>query len=156
MSSQRATILEYLKNTLLPTITVANGYNNTVYEVVRGFRNVKDMSDDKFPTLMVTMTHEQRKRITQVNYVADLQVIIVGYVKNSKTDLNSTATGIELDLDKLIEDMTKCIEADPLQGGLVKHTSISDIVTDDGDFFPAAGVAMSVIFSYVSTGATTP
>ncbi len=156
MASQRATILEYLKNTLLPTITTGNGYNNTVVGVYRGFQNIKDMSDDKFPSVMVTMTHEQRKRITQVDYKADLQVIIVGYVKNSKTDLNSTATGIELDLDKLIEDITKCVEADPLQGGIVKHTSITDIVTDDGDFFPAAGVAISVIFSYVSTGATAP
>lgn len=154
MSSNRQTILEYLKNTLLPTIQVSNGYNNNVVEVFRGFRNIKELSDDKFPSIFVTLTHEVRKRITTNQFRSDLQVVLVGYVKNSQTDLNSSATGIDLDLDKLIEDMTKAIETDPLQGGRVYNTEITDIVSDDGDFFPAAGVAMSVVFSYASEGVT--
>jgi len=154
MASKRSTILEYLKNTLLPTITVGNGYNNTVVQVYRGIKNIKEMDDDQFPSIFVTITHEKRKRITVNQFKSDLQVVLVGYVQNSKTALNDTGTGIGLDLDKLIEDMTKAIEKDPLQTGLVYNTEITDIVTDDGDLFPASGVVMSVVFAYASEGVT--
>jgi hypothetical protein len=86
-------------------------------------------------------------------YSGDLQVILVGYVKNTKGDLATTGdTGVELDLDKLIEDMTKAIETDPLQGNRVYNTEITDVATDDGDLFPVSGVVMSVVFSYVTEG----
>ncbi len=152
MASSRSTILEYLRNTLLPTITTGNGYNNTVVNVYRGFRNIDEMGDSDFPSLFITMPHERRKRITGNQFRSDLEVIVFGYVKNSKVDLSSSPTGVELDLDNLIEDMTKCIETDPIQGGRVYNTEITDIVTVGIDTAPTAGVAFSVNFSYAAEG----
>lgn len=153
MASKRETLLQYLK-TLLATITVANGYNTNVALVERGIQNDRDLTDDKLPALFVTMTHEKRNRITTNQFKADLQVILVGYVKNTKTDLNSSSTGVELDLDKLIEDVTKAVETDPLQGGRVYNTEITDVASDDGDYFATSGFVMSVVFSYASEGVT--
>lgn len=155
MASKRETLLEYLK-TLLATITVANGYNHTVALVERGMKNIRDLGDDKFPALFITMTHEKRKRRTHNQFSGDLQVIIVGYVRNTKGDFNGTGTGIQLDLDNLIEDVTKAVETDPLQrdgsNPRVYNTEITDVVTDDGDLYPTAGALISVTFSYVTEG----
>ncbi len=151
MASKREGLLEYLK-TLLATITTGNGYNHTVATVERGIRNVREMGDDQLPALFITMTHEKRQRRTQNQYSGDLQVIIVGYVRNSKGDLNSSSTGVELDLDKLVEDVTKAVETDPLQGLRVYNTEITDVATDDGDLTPNAGIVMSIVFSYVTEG----
>lgn len=151
MASKREQLLEYLK-TLLASITTANGYNNDVQLVERGIRNMRDLTDDKMPALFITMTHEKRKRRTTDKFSGDLQVIIVGYVNNTKGDLSSGSTGVELDLDRLIEDVTKAIETDPLQGDRVYDTEITDIATDDGDLFPTSGMVLSVVFSYVTEG----
>lgn len=153
MASKRETLLEYLK-TLLATITVANGYNNTIRTVARGIRNIREMSDEQLPALFITMTHEKRQRRTVNQYSGDLQVLIVGYVRNTKGDFNGTATGVEIDLDDLIEDVTKAVETDPLQGNRVYNTEITDVATDDGDLTPNAGMVMSVVFSYVTEGIT--
>lgn len=149
MASKRETLLEYLK-TLLTSITVANGYGQDIRSVERGIREIREMGDDQMPALFITMTHEKRNRITKTQFRSDLQVIIVGYIKNSKGDLNSSGTGVELDLDRVIEDVTKAIGADPLQGNRVFNTEITDIASDDGDLFPTSGFAMSVVFSYAS------
>ncbi len=153
MSSKREALLEYLK-TLIAGVTVANGYNVTIQTIERGIRNPREMADVQLPAVFITMTHEKRVRITANQFRSDLQVILVGYVKSTKGDLNGTATGIELDLDRMIEDLTKAIEADPLQGLRVYNTEITDIVTDDGDLTPTAGAVMSVVFSYASEGVT--
>lgn len=152
MASKRQTLLEYLK-TLLAGITTGNGYNNTVATVERGIRNIRDLSDDKLPALFITMTHEKRNRITKTQFKAELQVLIVGYITNTKGDVDSTGTGVELDLDKFIEDVTKVIETDPLQGSRVYDTEITDVASDDGDLFPTSGFVMSVVFRYASEGA---
>jgi len=151
VASKRETLLEYLK-TLLATVTTGNGYHNTLNTVERGIRNVREMSDDQLPAVFITMTHEKRNRITANQFKSDLQVILVGYTKNSKGDLNGAGTGVELDLDRLVEDITKAVETDPLQGQRVYNTEITDIVTDDGDLTPTAGVVMSVVFAYASEG----
>lgn len=153
MASKRQSLLEYLK-TLLAGITTGNGYNFTVKTVKRGVINQRTLNDNQLPALFIVMTHEKRKRITVNQFSAELQAIIVGYVKNTKGDFASTGTGVELDLDKLIEDVTKIIEADPLQSGLVYDTEIQDIVSDDGDLTPNAGFMLSVVFKYASEGIT--
>lgn len=152
MASKRQDLLEYLK-TLLATITTSNGYNNTVVTVERGIRNIREMDASQLPALFICMTHEKRQRRTVNQYSGDLQVVIVGYVANSKGDLALGGnTGVELDLDKLIEDVTKAIETDPLQGNRVYNTEITDVVTDDGDLFPNSGMVLSAVFSYVTEG----
>lgn len=153
MASKRQQLYEYLK-TLLAGITVANGYNNNVVTVARGVRNVLDLSDDKFPALYITTMHEKRQRRTVNQYSGDLQVLIVAYVRSTKGDFDGTDTGIQLDLDKLVEDVTKAIETDPLQGNRVYNTEITEVTTDDGDIYPTAGMVMSVVFSYVTEGIT--
>lgn len=153
MASKREALLEYLK-TLLAGVTVANGYNFTLATIARGIRNIQDFGDSEFPAVFITMTHEKRTRITSNQFKSDLQVILIGYVKNTKGDVGGSGTGIELDLDKLVADITKAVETDPLQGGRVYNTEITDIATDDGDLTPNAGVVLSVVFSYASEGIT--
>lgn len=153
MPSKRESLLEYLK-TLLAGITVANGYNNTVVTVERGGRGIRDLSEDKMPALFIVMPHEKRQNRTQVHYSGDLQVQIVGYVGNTKGDFNGTGTGVQLDLDKFISDVTKAIETDRSQGQRVYATEITDVLTDEGDLAPNAGMVMTVVFSYVTEGVT--
>ena len=149
MASKRQQLLEYLK-TLLAGITTGNGYNFTVVTVQRGIRNIREMSDSDLPAIFITMTHEKRQRRTTNQFSADMQVLLVGYVKNTNADLSQSSTGVELDLDKLIEDVTKALGADPLQAGRVYDTVITDVATDDGDLFPTSGFVISVVFSYVT------
>lgn len=154
MSSKRQDVLEYLK-TLLATITIGNGYNFTVKNVERGIRNIREMGADDFPSIFITMTHEVRELRTVNQFSADLQVILVGYVKNTKGDIALGGnTGVQLDLDKFIADVTKCLETDRLQGGLVYKTFIKEVATDDGDTPQTSGFVMSVIMSYVTEGIT--
>ena len=149
MASKRQRVLEYLR-TLLAGITTGNGYNFTVNTVQRGIKNIREMSDGDLPAIFITMTHEKRQRRTQNQFSADMQVLLVGYVKNTNADLVGDTTGVELDLDKLVEDVTKILGVDPLQGGLVYDTVITDVATDDGDLFPTSGFVISVVFSYVT------
>ena len=153
MASKRATILQYLKDTLLPGICTDSGYNFDLATVERGHRNPRTMGDHEFPAVFITATQERRKNLTANQFMADpLQVVLVGYVKNSKDSADASGTGAQEDLDKLIEDITKALETDRLQGDRVKWTEITDIATDEGDLSPVAGCVISVSFTYVSEG----
>jgi hypothetical protein len=151
MASKRETLLEYLK-TLLAGITQANGYNTTVKTVERGVRSIRENMNANLPALFITMNHEKRDSITYNQFKADLQVIIVGFVKNNKGSVGGTGTGVELDLDRLVEDVTKILETDRKQGNRVYSTEITDVATDPDDNEPTAGMVMSVVFRYTSTG----
>lgn len=154
MASKRETIIEYLKNTLFPTITEENGYNHTLKTIKRGLKARTTMGESDYPAIFIPGVDEDRTRITHNQFQANLNVVIVGYVKNSSDSPNDDATGAQLDLDKLIADITKAIETDPKQAGNVLNTQITRISTDDGDLLPIAGCVMTVEFMYVSEGVT--
>lgn len=150
MASNRQTILTYLRDTLLPKITVENGYNNTLASIERGLRYPDELGDDKFPAVFVGQTEETRQNLTKIHFQSDLMVNIVGFVKS----LNGI-NGAQESMDSLIEDVTKALETDRLQGGIVNWTEIKSVKTDIGDLEPHAACVIVVHFVY-TTGGTTP
>lgn len=155
MSSKRSQILERLKETVLPAITAAAGYNLTVKIVERGWRIPSSMGKNEFPAIFIATTSESRKNETMGtprNYDAKLQVAIVGYVMNTKPNPKADGSGVQLDLDKLIEDITHALYDDITQNGLCTFTDVVGVETDDGDLLPVAGCKMAVTFGYFEEG----
>lgn len=153
-NSKRALLHEYLRATLFPSITKANGYNFTVKVTERGIRNFQTMNEGEFPAIFIPSSTETRDNITGNQFRGSLSIPIVGFVKNSKTNPDASGPGVQQDLDNLIEDITKALETDRLQGGLVLGTEIKSVATDDGDMAPIAGCVVTVEFYYVSEGVT--
>jgi hypothetical protein len=149
-ASKREQILEYLLSTVIPSVVAGASYTHTVKTIERGRRNIMDMADCNFPAVFIATTAEKRRNLTGNQLDASLQVVLVGYVKNSKTSPGASGTGTQKDLDKLIQDVTRAVEADPTQGNIVKWTEITNIDTDDGDLTPIGGFVMSVTFEYVA------
>ena len=148
MASKRSAILEYMRGTLLPAITTGGGFNNTISRVERGLRYPDEINDSEFPAVFVAQTEETRQNLTKIHFQSDLSVSSVGFVKS----LNGTS-GAQLALDGLIEDLTKKLEADRQQGGLVNWTEIKRVKTDVGDLDPIAACAIEVHFTYTTEGA---
>lgn len=152
-TGKRGAILEYLKNDLLPTVISGADYNLSLRTVERGHVNPLDLAPTMFPAVYIVTTSEQRKNLTTDKFQATLNVVLAGYVRDTKSGPNSSGTGVQKDLDKLIADLTKVLEADRLQGGLVYSTEVTDIQTDDGDIMPVAGCVVTVVFQYATEGA---
>ena len=147
MASKRQAILEYLRASLMPSITTGAGYNNTIGKVERGLRYPDEINDSEFPAVFIAQTEETRQNLTKIHFQSDLSVSIVGFVKS----LNGTS-GAQLALDGLIEDLTKKLESDRQQGGLVNWTEIKRIKTDVGDLDPHAACAIEAHFIYTTEG----
>jgi hypothetical protein len=149
MSSKRADLLDYLTDTLFPSIKESAGYQVTVRKVERGFRLPSDLIDGDFPALFLADTDESRQNITRNQFQATIILALVGYAK-----AGNAANVSQREADKLIEDVTKCLETDRSQGGLVKWTEIKRINTFGGDGGPQAAFVMDIEFVYVSEGVT--
>lgn len=149
--SKRQTILNRLRDVILPGITTAGGYNLTVRTVERGIRERDAGADSEFPVIYIARTTEERENLTGNQFLAKMEVMLVGYVQNT-----TGGEGAQEDLDDLIEDITKVIETDRLLGlsGTVTHSEIKRVVTDDGDMQTLAGCAMIVEIQYASEGIT--
>jgi len=143
MGSNRQTILDYLTETLFLTITTGNGYNFTLGLTDRGVRSFDELKSPDYPCLFVASADEQCKDISNGQFQSEMVVNIYGAVEKNRT------TGeLQTELDKLIEDIRKCLYADPIQGDRTGYTHILDVVTDDGDGDPHAFFMMRVKFSY--------
>jgi hypothetical protein len=151
MASKRATILAYIRDTVLPLITTGGGYNFTVPSgsIRRGIYQIDDRPLSGFPVICIARTMEDRSNLTQIQFQGRLEVVILGYVKTA-TGLGGTMDEVE----KLIQDITKALEQDRLQGGNVKWTEVKRIVTSDGDTDDLGVCAVTVEFQYVSEGVT--
>lgn len=146
MSSKRGLLLDYLYTTLFPGITQAAGYNFDIATCERGLRSYDVMSDDMFPALFVASADETRENVSSVTtFRSKMDVHIYGAVKSSSGHLQA-------ELDKLIEDVTKILYADPLQGGRTIYTDIVTIQTDEGDLDPHAFFRLTAQFEYVADG----
>jgi len=147
VASKRSSILEYLRTTLFPTITEENGYTNTLATVERGLRYPDSLNESAFPAVFVAQTTEERKNLTKIHFQSDLLVTLVGFVKSAEG-----VSGAQGSLDSLIEDVTKALETDRLQGGLVNWTEVKRIRTDTGDLDPHAACAIEAHFIYTTEG----
>ncbi len=147
--SKRKLILQYLRDTRLPIITVGGGYTTNVALVKRGLQPLDSLSDADLPALFVGKTVEKRDNITRNQYKAIITVFVVGYVKSP--DGVSDAQGA---LDDMIADVTHALETDRTLGGNAKWLEVKNVITDDGDLAPRAGFVMEVEIAYVTEGVT--
>jgi hypothetical protein len=159
-ASKRQNIVAYLLDTLLPTITAGATYNYTLKTISRGLKNPEKMAAHEFPAVFLAASHEKRQNLTKNQYHANpMQVVLVGYVRNTAATPGKANNEVQKDLDKLISDITKALETDPLLGGaagLVKNSEITDVVTDEGtDKIPVAACVITVEYQYVVEGTTT-
>lgn len=147
--NKRETLLDWMADPAGPlaAITTANGYSNTVALLQRGQRALPDLTDADYPALFIAGTKERRKLITVNQFRADLEVEILGAVKSP-----DGVSGAQMQLDKLISDVTKALETDRLQGGRCTLTTITDIETDRGDLEPHAVFSLMVTFLYHTEG----
>ncbi len=145
--SKRKLILKYLRDTCLPTITLAGGYSTNVSTVARGLKSLESMVDSDLPALFIGKTVEKRDNITRNQYKSIITVFIVGYVKSP--DGVSDAQGA---LDDMIADVTHALETDRRLGGNSYGLEVKNVITDDGDLAPRAGFVMEVEIAYVTEG----
>ncbi len=146
--SKRKTILNYIRDTTLGNISVANGYAQDIEIVERGVRPFDSLGDGDLPALFIGKTVEKRNNITHNQYRAVLTVFLVGFV-----DARDSVSAQEA-MDDMIADATHALETDRLLGGNAKHLEIKNIITDDGNLAPRAGFVMEVDISYVTEGVT--
>ena len=149
-NSKRKVILEYIKDTTLAAITVAGGYNHDIGTIERGIRNLDNVTDDEFPVLFMPGASEARKDRTKIHFESSMSVLIVGYVK----DTDGVEGGIQVQLDDLIEDVTKAMYADEGLGGNALELAVIAVDPDDGDQQSHAGFVMQVDVRYSTLKAT--
>lgn len=146
--SKRKTILNYLRDTTLAVITTGNGYNTTIQSIKRGIEPLDKLPDSSFPALYITTTREDRQNITRIDYQSRMRIAIECYVKRS-----NDVTGLQEDLDDVIEDVTIALEQDRLLGGNVaKNLEIMEVTTDDGDVLPFGAAVIIVEVMFTSRG----
>lgn len=149
MASKRATLLAYLRDTVLALITTGNGYNFTVGSIRRGVYEIESVPLSALPAVCIARTAEDRTNLTQNQFLGRLEVVLLGYVKSA-----TGTTGTMDEIEKLVQDITKALEQDRLQGGNAKWTEVKRVVTSDGDTDDLGVCAVTVEFNYVSEGAT--
>lgn len=149
-NSKRKVILEYIKDTTLAAILTAGGYNHDIGIIERGIRNLDNLTDDEFPALFIPGASELRKDRTKIHFESSMSVFIVGYVK----DTDGVAGGIQVQLDDLIEDVTKALYADEGLGGNALELAVVSVDPDDGDQESHAGFVLQVDVRYSTLKST--
>jgi ABC-type iron transport system FetAB permease component len=150
-NSKRKTILNYLRDTVLPKIVTASGYNTSVQTIQRGLKEIDALPVSGFPAVFVARSTENRENISIGGglFQSKMSVVIVGYVKNE-----SGTSGLMEQVDDLIEDVTKAIETDLTLGGKANWSEIKSVASDDGDMMPYAAFALTLEVTYTIEGAT--
>jgi hypothetical protein len=147
MASKRATLLAYLRDTVLAQIATGSGYNFTVGSVKRGVYEIDALPQSALPAICIARTMEDRSNLTGNQFIGRLEVVLLGYVKSA-----TGVTGTMDEVEKFVEDITKALEQDRLQGDHVKWTEVKRVVTSDGDTDDLGVCAITVEFQYVSEG----
>lgn len=145
-NSKRKSILNYLRDTTLPAITVAGGYSQDIKTVERGIRPLDALADSELPAIFVGKTIEKRQNITRNQYQSFITIFLVGFV-----DGRAGASPQEA-LDDLIGDTTKALDTDRTLGGNAKTLEMKNVITDDGNLGPRAGFVMEVEVMYATEG----
>jgi len=146
-NSNRKVILTHIAETVLPTITIANGFNFNVATFARGLVSLEELTDEDYPALFVSSADETREDVTHKDFKSLMLVRIHGFVKAAADD-------VQKQLDDLIEDVTEALYADPTQGGRVNWTKVKTIETDEGNLEGHAIFRLTVEFLYKSPGKT--
>lgn len=145
--SYRRRILDYLRDTTLAAITTGNGYNYTLGTIERGLKEMDGQADSKFPAVYIGHADEERQNITGNQFQSRMRTLIIGHVKNS-----SGTSGLQGNIDDLIEDLSKALEQDRKLGGLAKWIEVKSVVGPDGDVDAFGTVGIIVEIVYVTEG----
>lgn len=145
--SKREAVLTYITETLLPSVTVENGYNATLALINRGIRVLQTLDDTNFPAVFIADTTEVRRNITHNQFLASLAITVIGAIKSG-----DGVSGNQKRMDKLVADITRAFEQDRTQGNRVIKTSVSRIETDAGDTDPYTACAITVEIDYATEG----
>lgn len=143
-SSKRKLILDNIA-TVLATIATGSGYNFTIGQVQRGLKAYTEVPEDKFPSLFIVGGDEDRRDETNLGFLSDMDVHIVGYVKGADA---ADAVQLEQYVDNLIEDVTKALYVDHTRGGNAVYTEVQKVEADKGAWTPYCGFVMKVLVHY--------
>lgn len=147
MSKREDIITEVMAT--LGAITSGGGYNFTPSEALREYKHYNKVPS--YPAFYFEKADEDRDNETNLEFVSDMSIFIVGYVKATNS---SDEELLSKQLDRLISDATKALNADTTRGGLAKYTEIQKIITDAGFYTPIAGFEMEILVQYRATFAT--
>ena len=148
-NSRRQQILDYIVGTVLPLITTGNGYNFTLATKQRGLENLQSLTDADYPAVFLASADEARSNVTNASFRSDMTAFLHGYVKSP-----DGVSGLQVELDKLIEDLTSALWQVPNFGSIVRDMEIADVNTDVGDNQEHASFVMQVRLHYEIQGAT--
>lgn len=140
--SLRDDLVNEIKSTL-ETITTGNGYNLTVNLVTEDLKDLYEENEDNFPVLYVTdgLEDSEDKDVDAIQN--DLNILIIGYVKEPVNDVSTAPL-----LRKLMADVEKCLCADRGRNGIAFQTLITAKSTDEGTLMPFGVMNMNFIIKY--------
>jgi hypothetical protein len=149
-NSRRKRIIDNVISTLA-AVTTGGGYNFTIGQAARGFKNFNAIAEDLFPVVYAAGADEKRVNMTNGEFRSDLMISLVGYVRVADA---ANTEALEQAIDNLIEDITKALMVDTTRGGFSTLTEIGEIDTDKGAFSPYASVELVVRCQYRVSAAT--
>lgn len=123
--SVRGDIIDNIE-TALKTITVANGYNQTVKKVFADeLRLPEELSLDEIPALFIVDGDENKDHGDIDSVKCSLEIIVEGVVRkdNDQEDVQDKRR-------KLQNDVEKCLMVDESRGGKAIYTQAKRIATD--------------------------
>lgn len=147
-ASSRENILDNIKTTLAAIVT-GDDFNYTPAQVTLGLKRHTEVED--FPAYFIAGADEERKNNTNTQFVSDLVVSIVGYVK--ATD-NADPVELERQISRAIADVTKKLYQDISRGGYAVTTEIVTVDTDKGAYVPVGAFEIAVRCQYRAASAT--
>lgn len=134
--------------TRLATITVANGYNNTLARIDRQHIQLRE---DAYPQLLINDASETFQYFPDQWAESTLVYTVTGAVQANSG--NDGATDLGTVLNALIQDFKKAMYADLLLTALAKYHRLAGIRTDEG-FMNPLGLFVArceVVFRYRAT-----
>jgi hypothetical protein len=143
--SVREKILENIRTTIA-TVTIANGYVNTLASVQR-WKQIGNSCKD-IPCVVIVEDSENKKPVPNPNFSCILPVDILIYTRQEESDTRSTGTL----LNSLLADVEKVLMVDVTRGGYAHDTNITGndpFPTVPGE--PAAGIILNIEIEYQHT-----
>jgi hypothetical protein len=140
--SRRELILANIE-TVLNTITIPNGYENTLARVERWKQRGNSIKD--IPCAIISAGREEKEATPYPQSTAKLTVFIDIWTRQVDTDTSNTDTL----LDSLLLDIEKAVMLDYARGGYAENTEIRGITpfeTIEGS--PSCGLMIELEITY--------
>jgi len=140
--SRREYILQNIK-TVLETITVANGYTNTITTVQRWTQ--KGNVFQAIPAIVINAGQEEKQQTPNPQATCKLTVFLDVWHRQDDTD----TTPSDQVISSLIADVEKAIMADYTRGGYAEDTRVlNNVPFETVDGMPSFGVQIELEITY--------